>query len=124
LFDLGFFSGISTNPSILKRTGRRPLEVIQEMLKRFSGSLFVQCASRNYDEVIREGKELFKLDPKRIILKIPFSRTGIRVSKRIQAAEDPCPDYWCFLGAAGTNVSRSRCRLRCPIRKQNREPRD
>jgi len=89
LLDLGFFSGISTNPSILKRTGRRPLEVIQEMLKRFSGSLFVQCASRNYDEVIREGKELFKLDPKRIILKIPFSRTGIRVLREFKQLKIP-----------------------------------
>ncbi|WP_367358679.1 transaldolase family protein [Mesotoga sp.] len=84
LFDLGFFSGISTNPSILKRTGRKPLEVINDMLNRFTGPLFVQCASRVYDEVLKEGSELFRLDPERIILKIPFSRTGIRVLREFK----------------------------------------
>lgn len=84
LFDLGFFSGISTNPSILKRTGRKPLEVIKDMLNRFTGSPFVQCASRVYDEVLKEGQELFGLDPERIILKIPFSRTGIRVLREFK----------------------------------------
>ena len=84
LFDLGFFSGISTNPSILKRTGRKPLEVIKDMLNKFTGSLFVQCASRGYDEVLKEGQELFGLDPERIILKIPFSRTGIRVLREFK----------------------------------------
>ncbi len=84
LFDLGFFSGISTNPSILKRTGRKPLEVIKDMLNRFTGPLFVQCASRGHDEVLKEGNELFRLDPERIILKIPFSRTGIRVLREFK----------------------------------------
>jgi transaldolase len=45
LFKLGIFSGISTTPSIQKKSGRRSLEVVKEMLDRFTGVRFVQCTS-------------------------------------------------------------------------------
>jgi TalC/MipB family fructose-6-phosphate aldolase len=89
LFKLGIFSGISTNPSILKKSGRRPLEVIEEMLDRFAGALFAQCASSEYEDIIKEGVEIFKLAPERIKLKIPFSRTGIKALREFGKMKIP-----------------------------------
>jgi TalC/MipB family fructose-6-phosphate aldolase len=89
LFELGLFSGVTTNPSILKKTGRKPLEVIKEILNKFSGDLFVQCTSENIDDMVKEGSKLFEIAPDRIILKIPFSRNGIKVLKKLKRLEIP-----------------------------------
>lgn len=89
LFELGLFSGVTTNPSILKKTGRKPMEVVKKILNNFSGDLFVQCVSKNIDSIVKEATELFELAPERIILKIPFSRTGIKALKKLKQLDIP-----------------------------------
>ena len=78
LFKLGVFSGITTNPTILRRSGRNPVELIKELLSKFSGDLFVQCVSTDVESIVKEGTKLFELDPERIKLKVTFSRFGLK----------------------------------------------
>ncbi|MFO7882863.1 MAG: transaldolase family protein [Kosmotogaceae bacterium] len=89
LFELGLFSGVTTNPSILKKTGRKPLEVIKEILKKFSGDVFVQCVSKDLEDIVKEGTKIFELAPDRIILKIPFSREGIKALRKLKKLDIP-----------------------------------
>jgi len=77
LYKLGIFSGITTNPTIIKKSGLPPLELIKNLLNSFSGLLFVQCVSSETKEIIQEGEKLYSLNPDRIVLKIPFSKNGL-----------------------------------------------
>lgn len=84
LFKIGIFSGVSTNPSIIKNSGRKPLELIEEILKITDGNLFVQAVSNNYEDMVKEGKKINKIDPERIIIKIPFSSYGLAAVKELE----------------------------------------
>ena len=85
IFDLGIFSGITTNPTILSRNGTKPLELVKTLLKNFDGDLFVQCTSQDLSTMIEEGERLHALDPKKVILKVPFCKTGIAATKNFVA---------------------------------------
>ncbi|HAA85003.1 MAG TPA: transaldolase [Kosmotogaceae bacterium] len=78
LFKLGVFSGITTNPTIIRRSGRNPVKLIKELLSKFPGDLFVQCVSTDIESIIKEGTNLFELDPERIKLKVTFSEFGMK----------------------------------------------
>ncbi len=82
IFDLGMFSGITTNPTILKNNGKEPLELIKLILKKFDGDLFIQCTSQELQKIMEEGEKLYALDPERVILKVPFCKTGIIATKK------------------------------------------
>jgi TalC/MipB family fructose-6-phosphate aldolase len=84
LYKIGIFSGVSTNPSIIRKAERPPLEVINEILEITDGDLFVQATSDNYDDLIKEGKEINKINPERIIIKIPFSGYGLAAAKELE----------------------------------------
>jgi transaldolase len=85
IFDLGIFSGITTNPTILSRNGTEPLELVKVLLKKFDGDLFVQCTSQHLSMMIEEGEKLHALDPERVILKVPFCEMGIAATKNFVA---------------------------------------
>jgi len=78
LFKIGIFSGITTNPTILRRSGRKPLELIKDLLGKFTGDLFVQCVSTEINSILKEGTKIFELDPTRIKLKVTFSEFGMK----------------------------------------------
>lgn len=81
IFKLGIFSGITTNPSIIKRSNIDPMDLIKTMLKKFTGKLFVQCTNTDFQKIKKEGEKLYSLSPQKIVLKIPFSENGIMAAK-------------------------------------------
>lgn len=81
VFKLGIFSGITTNPSIIKSSNIVPMDLLKIMLKKFTGKLFVQCVSTELQKIKEEGEKLYSLSPQRIVLKIPFSENGIMAAK-------------------------------------------
>ncbi len=83
IFKLGIFSGITTNPTILKNNGGSPLQTIKSLLEKFEGDVFVQCTSEDVSDIVKEGEALNSLDPKKVILKIPFCPNGIRAAKML-----------------------------------------
>lgn len=83
-FDLGVFSGISTNPTILRRTGRKPLTVVKEIIRSFTGAVFVQCVSAGGSKLLREGQQLFALAPDRVTIKLPFGQEALLAMKEFR----------------------------------------
>lgn len=82
IFGLGIFSGITTNPTILKNNSKEPLDLIKLILRKFSGDLFIQCTSQEPQKIMEEGEKLHALDAERVILKVPFCETGIIATKK------------------------------------------
>ncbi|MCC5832524.1 MAG: hypothetical protein JJU12_05725 [Chlamydiales bacterium] len=86
--ELGILHGVTTNPAILAKTGRRVEDLLEELLNLFSGPIAVQVTLRMAAEMIDQGKDLHDFSS-RIIVKVPVTEEGIRAISRLSHNEIP-----------------------------------
>ena len=81
LFSWGCLSGVTTNPLIIaKEAGNVVLkDRIVEVLAVSTGDVSVELTTETLNEMVDEAHEYLAWDPKRIVIKVPFSETGMKV---------------------------------------------
>ncbi len=76
----GFIDGVTTNPSIIAKTGRTQEDVIKEICEIIDGPISAEVIATDYDGMIAEGKELAKIH-ENIVIKLPLTEAGISACK-------------------------------------------
>lgn len=76
-FDTGLITGVTTNPSLLSKENVNLNDVIN-FCKKLNLLIFVQTLEDDYLKIYEEGKSYYQIYPDRLILKIPFSKEGLR----------------------------------------------
>ena len=80
-YDLGVLDGVTTNPSLMAKEGITGEENIIAHYKAICNivddKVSAEVIATDYEGMIREGKELAKLDDK-IVVKIPMIRDGVK----------------------------------------------
>jgi len=74
---LGMVDGITTNPTIILKSGRKQKEVIQEICKIVDGPVSVEGAGEKAEEIARDGEE-FASWAKNVVVKVPMGEEGIK----------------------------------------------
>ncbi len=80
LHEGGLLDGVTTNPSLIAKSGRNFLEVIQEICATVPGPVSAEVASTEYDGMIAEGTKLAGL-AKNVVVKLPLTVDGLRACK-------------------------------------------
>lgn len=80
----GWVDGVTTNPSLVAKTGKPFHDVIKEICKEISGPVSAEVISLQADEMVREGKELVKLADN-VVVKIPMCEDGMIAVKKLTA---------------------------------------
>lgn len=82
--DLGVLDGVTTNPSLMAKEG---ISGDQEVINHYKAicdivddNVSAEVIAVTYDEIIKEGEALAKLDPK-IVVKVPMIKDGIKAIK-------------------------------------------
>lgn len=77
--------GVSTNPSILAKTGRKPYEVLKEIRTIIGedGELFVQAVSADSEGMIKEAERILSELGSTTVVKIPCSPEGFKAMKQL-----------------------------------------
>ncbi len=83
----GILDGVTTNPSLVAKTGKKFLECVQEIAELVDGPISVEVISQDSEGMVKEARELVKIQPKNITIKIPCTPEGLKAVK-ILAAED------------------------------------
>ncbi len=82
--DLGVLDGVTTNPSLMAKEGISGEESVIERYKAIcdivDNNVSAEVISTDFEGMIREGKELAKIDDK-IVVKIPMIRDGVKALK-------------------------------------------
>lgn len=75
--------GVSTNPSILAKTGRDPYEVLKEIRSIIGedGELFVQATARKAEDMAKEARRIVRELGDRTLVKIPCTPEGFKAMK-------------------------------------------
>ena len=81
---LGLVDGVTTNPTLVARTGRDFKDVLKDICKDVNGPISAEVVSLEADKIVSEGRELAKLHDN-IVVKIPMGTEGIKAVKRFAA---------------------------------------
>ena len=80
LNDLGMVDGVTTNPSLIKKSGRDILEVTREICDLVSGPVSAEVVATDADEMISEGRKLAEI-AENIAVKVPLTWDGLKACK-------------------------------------------
>ncbi len=77
LKDLGIVDGVTTNPSLIMKSGRDIKEVTKEICELVDGPVSAETVATDADGMIAEGKELAKI-AENIAIKVPLTWDGLK----------------------------------------------
>ncbi|MCG7493230.1 fructose-6-phosphate aldolase [Thalassobius sp. Cn5-15] len=80
LNDLGMVDGVTTNPSLIKKSGRDILEVTKEICDLVSGPVSAEVVATDADAMIAEGRKLVEI-AENIAVKVPLTWDGLKACK-------------------------------------------
>ena len=80
LNDLGMVDGVTTNPSIILKSGRDIMEVTREICSITSGPVSAEVVSMNAEAMIAEGRKLAEI-AENITVKVPLTWDGLKACK-------------------------------------------
>ncbi len=80
----GWVDGVTTNPTLVAKTGRRHHDLIKEICKEVSGLVSAEVVSVDAEGMLREGYELAKLADN-VVVKIPMIEEGLIAVKKLTA---------------------------------------
>ncbi len=78
--DLGLVDGVTTNPSLIAKSGRKFQDVISEIAEIVDGPISAEVVSHEAAEMVREGQELAKINPRSIVIKVPMTEEGLKAA--------------------------------------------
>jgi transaldolase len=73
---LGMVDGVTTNPSLVAKTGRSFREVIEEICTIVDGPVNAEVVSKNTEGMLKEARQLSEIHPN-IVVKIPMIEAGM-----------------------------------------------
>jgi transaldolase len=83
-WDLGVIDGVTTNPSLISKEGKDPIELLKEICSIVNGPVSAEAVSMTADEMIKEAEFLSKIH-ENIVVKIPMIEQGLKAVKRLSA---------------------------------------
>ncbi|WP_370253137.1 fructose-6-phosphate aldolase [Nioella sp.] len=84
LNDLGLVDGVTTNPSLILKSGRNILEVTKEICDMVDGPVSAEVVALEADAMIAEGRKLAEI-AENICIKLPLTLDGLKACKALTA---------------------------------------
>ena len=81
--DMGIIAGVTTNPSLIAKEGRDYAETLKEIATIVDGPISgeVKATTTDAEGMIAEGRAIYALDPKHMVVKIPMTAEGLKAVK-------------------------------------------
>ena len=81
-YSLGVVDGVTTNPTLIAKSGRKFDEVIREITEVVKGPISVEAVSATADELVAEAKKLTGFG-EQIVVKMPMTAEGLKAVKQL-----------------------------------------
>lgn len=79
---MGVVDGVTTNPSLIAKTGRRFEDVLADIVEVIDGPISAEVGSLDAPGMIAEGKKLAALHPN-IVVKVPIGSEGLKAVRAL-----------------------------------------
>ena len=84
LLETGLIDGVTTNPTLIAKSGRNILEVIKEICGMCDGPISAEVAATDAATMIKEGEKLAKI-ASNVVIKVPLTIDGLKATKEFSA---------------------------------------
>jgi transaldolase len=74
---MGVIDGVTTNPSLLSKSGKPTKVAIAEICEVVNGPISAEVIATDKDGILREGRELAKIHPN-VVVKVPLIEDGLK----------------------------------------------
>ena len=95
LNDLGMVDGVTTNPSLIMKSGRDILEVTKEICDLVDGPVSAEVVATDAEAMLAEGRHLAKIADN-ICVKVPLTWAGLKTCKALSDAGTKVNVTLCF----------------------------
>jgi transaldolase len=94
----GLLDGVTTNPSLIAKSGRKILDVIAEICAMVEGPVSAEVAATDYETMMREAAVLRKIAAN-VCIKLPLTPDGLRACKTLTSEGAQTNVTLCFSAA-------------------------
>jgi transaldolase len=95
LVELGMVDGVTTNPSLIAKSGRKMSEVIAEICAITPGPVSAEVTATDFQGMLAEGKYLREIAPN-VCIKVPLTEAGLRTCKALSSEGTQVNVTLCF----------------------------
>ena len=95
LSDMGLLDGVTTNPSLVAKTGRDFKDVIREICAIVEGPVSAEVTAAEADGMLAEGRRLAELAPN-VAVKVPMTWDGLKACRALSQAGTKVNVTLCF----------------------------
>ncbi|MDA9190668.1 fructose-6-phosphate aldolase [Alphaproteobacteria bacterium] len=94
----GMVDGITTNPSLIAKSGRNIIQTIEEICAIVSGPVSAEVTATDYDGMMQEGRKLANISSN-VTVKLPLTEDGLRACASLSADDIMVNVTLCFSAA-------------------------
>jgi transaldolase len=80
--ELGVIDGVTTNPSLMAKEGKEPVQILREICSVVNGPVNAEVVGLTADEMVKEAKTLSRIH-RNIVVKIPMIGEGVKAVKKL-----------------------------------------
>lgn len=80
----GVLAGVTTNPTLIAKSGRDFAQVIKEICQIVNGPVSAEVVATEHRAIIQEGRQLAAIDP-HVVVKLPTTIEGLKACKALSA---------------------------------------
>jgi transaldolase len=95
LHEMGLLDGVTTNPSLVAKSGRDFKEVIKEICAVVPGPVSAEVTSTDFDTMMQEAHVLAKL-AENVVVKVPLTVDGLKACKKLSSEGTKVNVTLCF----------------------------
>jgi len=98
LADTGLLDGVTTNPSLIAKSGRDFFDVVREVCSVVDGPVSAECVAMDYDTMLEEGRKLAGIADN-IAVKVPLTADGLKACRALTQGGTVVSVTLCFSAA-------------------------
>ena len=81
---LGILDGVTTNPSLVAKTGRDFQQVLREIVSIVNGPISAEVTATDREGMLSQGRELAAIHPN-VVIKVPLTKEGLQACKALRS---------------------------------------
>jgi transaldolase len=94
----GLVDGVTTNPSLVAKSGRDFFETIREICDVVPGDVSAEVTATDFHAMVREGQKLARI-AKNVVIKVPLTVDGLKACKTLRHEGTKVNVTLCFSAA-------------------------
>lgn len=104
--DTGLVDGVTTNPTLIAKTGRKYKEVISDIITIIKGPVSAEVIATDCDNMIKEGVLLRNLGDN-VVVKLPTTFDGLKACRALSLQNIPTNLTLCFSASQAIMVAKA-----------------